>query len=237
LTKALEWVREQALSVDDAPSYLREFEHLTLARVLIARYKSDQETGSIHEAIGLLESLLQAAEEGSRMGSVIEILALLALAHVAHGDIPLALVSLERAVTLAEPEGYVRIFVDEGEAMRFLIEKQSRNRGHPLNSYADKLLAAFTQPVAAQKSATPALHQVQRGASLLHQKSDMIEPLSERELEVLKLLRSELSGPEIAQQLIVSLNTLRTHTNNIFKKLGVNNRRAAVGRAVELDLL
>jgi LuxR family maltose regulon positive regulatory protein len=88
----------------------------------------------------------------------------------------------------------------------------------------DKLLAAFPQPVAAPKSA------------ISHQKLDKIEPLSERELEVLKLLRSELSGPEIAQQLIVSLNTLRTHTKNIFNKLGVNNRRAAVRRAEELDL-
>jgi LuxR family maltose regulon positive regulatory protein len=106
-----------------------------------------------------------------------------------------------------------------------LIEKQSRNRDYPLSDYVDKLLAAFTQPVATPKSA------------IIHQKSYMIEPLSERELEVLKLLRSELSGPEIARQLIVSLNTLHTHTNNIYNKLGVNNRRAAVRRAEELDLL
>ena len=100
----------------------------------------------------------------------------------------------------------------------------------------DKLLAAFTQPGAASKPATPALHQAQRGASVIQQKSDMIDPLSERELEVLRLLRSELSGPEIAQQLIVSLNTLRSHTKSIFNKLGVNNRRAAIRRAEELDL-
>jgi LuxR family maltose regulon positive regulatory protein len=148
-----------------------------------------------------------------------------------------ALVSLERALTLAEPEGYVRIFVDEGEAMRSLIEKQSRNRDHPLSDYTDKLLAAFSQPGAAPKSATPALHQAQRGATVIHQESDMIEPLSERELEVLKLLRSELSGPEISRELIVSLSTLRTHTQNIYAKLGVNNRRAAVRRAEELELL
>ena len=159
------------------------------------------------------------------MGSVIEILVLLALAHEAQGDTPLALVSLERALTLAEPEGYVRLFVDEGEAMRSLIEKQSRNRDHPLSGYADKLLAAFTQPAAAPKSAN------------LHQKSDLIEPLSERELEVLKMLRTDFNGPEIAQQMIVSLSTLRTHTNNIYNKLGVNNRRAAVRRAEELGLL
>jgi LuxR family maltose regulon positive regulatory protein len=122
--------------------------------------------------------------------------------------------------------------VDEGEAMRLLIEKQSRNRDHPLSSYMDKLLAAFAQPVTAPESARPG-----QARAIMPRKSDMLEPLSARELEVLKLLRSELSGPEMARQLIVSLNTLRTHTNNIFKKLGVNNRRAAVRRAEELGLL
>ena len=225
LAKALGWAREQRLSVDDEIPYAREFEHVTLARVLIAAGKSDQEAGSLDEATRLLGRLLQEAEIGGRLGSAIQILLLQALAFQAQDKLPHALAVLERALTLAEPEGYVRIFVDEGEAMRLLIEKQSRNRDHPLSGYADKLLAAFTQPLAARKSATT------------HQKSDMIEPLSEREMEVLKLLRSELSGPEIAQQLIVSLHTLRTHTNNIFKKLGVNNRRAAVRRAEELNLL
>jgi LuxR family maltose regulon positive regulatory protein len=240
LADAQGWAREQNLSPDEDLSYLREFEHLTLARVLIATGKSDRKAGSLAEAIRLLGRLLQAAEEGGRNGSVIEILILQSLAHQAQGNQTRALAPLERALALAEPEGYVRIFVDEGEAMRsllrLLIEKQSRNRDHPLSGYADKLLAAFSQPAAAPKKA------------FMHQESDMIEPevrpakgmlvepLSERELEVLKLLRSELSGPEIAQQLIVSLNTLRTHTKNIFNKLGVNNRRAAVRRAEELDL-
>ena len=224
LSEALTWVREQNLSPDDDLSYLHEFEHLTLARVLIARYKTDRVDGDLHAALGLLARLLQAAEEGGRYGSVIEILVLQSLAYQAQGNQPRARASLERALALAEPEGYVRIFVDEGEMMRLLIEQQSRNRENPLSGYADKLLAAFTQPVAAPESA------------VIHQKSGMIEPLSERELEVLRLLRSELSGPEIAQQLIVSLNTLRTHTKNIFNKLGVNNRRAAIRRAEELDL-
>jgi LuxR family maltose regulon positive regulatory protein len=231
LTKALEWVREQDLSIDVAPSYLREFEHVTLARVLIARYKSDRDTGSIHEAIGLLDRLLQAAEEGGRMGSVIEILALLALAHAAQGDIPLALVSLERALTLAEPEGYVRLFVDEGEPLRMLIadfrfsiEKQMSSSAHAQLGYTGKLLAAFAPPVNKQ-------------STIKNPKSEMVEPLSERELEVLKLLRTELSGPEIAGHLVISPNTFRTHTKNIFSKLGVNNRRAAVRRAEELDLI
>jgi LuxR family maltose regulon positive regulatory protein len=237
LAEALGWVREQGLLADDDIRYTREFEHITLARVLIAAGKSDREAGSLVEAARLLGRLLQAAETGDRLGSVIQILLLQALAFQAQDNLPHALATLERALTLAEPEGYLHIFVDEGEAMRLLLEKQARNRAHPLSAYADKLLAAFTQPVDMPKSA------------IIHQKSDIIEtevrpaknilvePLSERELEVLKLLRSELSGPEIAQQLIVSLNTVRTHTNNIFNKLGVNNRRAAVRRAEELDLL
>jgi LuxR family maltose regulon positive regulatory protein len=224
LAEALGWARERGLSVDDDLRYTCEFEHITLARVLIAAGKSDREAGSLDKAAQLLGRLLQAAETGGRMGSVIQILLLQALVYQAQDNLPPALAPLERALALAEPEGYVRIFVDEGEAMRLLIEKQSRNRDHPLSAYADKLLAAFTQPAAAPKSAK------------LHQKSNLIEPLSKRELEVLKLLRSELSGPEIAQQLIISLHTLRTHTNNIYNKLGVNNRRAAVRRAEELDL-
>jgi LuxR family maltose regulon positive regulatory protein len=236
LAEALGWTHEQGLSVDDDIRYTREFEHITLARVLIAAGKSDREAGSLDEATRLLGRLLQAAETGGRLGSAIQILLLQALAFQAQDNLPHALGPLERALALAEPEGYVRTFVDEGEAMRLLIEKQSRNRDHPLSGYAAKLLAAFTQPVAAPKSA------------IIHQKSDtiepevrpaknmLVEPLSERELEVLKLLRSELSGPEIAQQLIVSLNTFRTHTKNIFNKLEVNNRRAAIRRAEELDL-
>lgn len=213
--KARAWATERGLSLADEVSYLHEFEHLTLARLEIANPLVN----------ALLARLLQAAEAQKRRGSALDILLVQALAHEAQGNRPQALAALERALALAEPEGYVRIFVDEGEAMRLLIEKQLRNRDYPLSDYVDKLLAAFTQPVATPKSA------------IIHQKSDMIEPLSERELEVLKLLRSELSGPEIAGQLIVSLNTLRTHTNNIYNKLGVNNRRAAVHRAEELDLL
>jgi LuxR family transcriptional regulator, maltose regulon positive regulatory protein len=224
LAEALRWAREQGLSVDDIIGYTREFEYITLARIRIAAGKSDREAGSLDEAARLLGRLLQAAETGGRLGSVIQILLLQALAFQAQDNLPHALALLERALTLAEPEGYVRIFVDEGETMRLLLEKQSRHQDHALSDYVDKLLAAFTQPAAVPTSASS------------QQKPDMMEPLSERELEVLKLLRSDLSGPEIAQQLIVSLNTFRTHTKNIFNKLGVNNRRTAVRRAEELDL-
>jgi len=224
LTNALAWVQHRGLSVHDDLSYLREFEHLTLVRVLIAQHKNDPLAGSIQEAIALLERLLQAAEAGRRMGSVIEILVVQALAFEARGDVSRALASMERALSLAEPEGYVRIFVDEGEPMRSLIEKLSRGQDKTFLAYVEKLLAAFARPTAISQLKIDNL------------RSTIIEPLSERELEVLRLLRTELSGPEIARELIVSLNTLRTHTKNIFHKLGVNNRRAAVHRAEELDL-
>ena len=232
LAEALGWAREQGLSVGDDICYTREFEHIKLARVLIAAGGSDREAGSFDEATRLLGRLLQAAETGGRLGSTIQIYLLQALAFQAQNNFPHALSALERALALAEPEGYERSFVDEGEEMRLLIEKLSRKQDLPLNGYVDKLLAAFIQPMAVQQSA----HPVQTWASI-PQRSDLIEPLSEREREVLKLLRSELSGPEIAQHLIVSLNTFRTHTKNIFNKLGVNNRRAAILRAEELDLL
>ncbi len=218
LSEALGWVQERGLSVNDSLSYLREFEHIILARVLIAQYESGRVDGAIHEAMGLVERLLQAAEEGRRVGSVIDILVLQALAHKAQGDIPRALVSLERALVLAEPEGYVRIFVDEGPPMAALL----RDAGKPGNTlnYVRKLQAAFGEA------------EGRRAVTQL-----LIEPLSERELEVLRLLGTDLNGPEIARKLMVSLNTMRTHTKNIYNKLGVHNRRAAVRRAEELDLL
>src|SRR2546423_11685991 len=121
LGETFDWAREQGLSVSDDLSYLREFEHITLARVLLARSKSDRTEYSMLEAVELLERLLQAAEAGKRTGSIIEILLLQALAHQMQGDISAALVPLERALMLAEPEGYVRIFVDEGPPMAVML--------------------------------------------------------------------------------------------------------------------
>jgi LuxR family maltose regulon positive regulatory protein len=217
LGEALGWARERGLSPADDLSYLREFEHITLARVLLARYAAERAKRSIQEATRLLERLLQAAEEGQRTGSVIEILVLQALAHQARGDIPAALASLQRAVTLAEPEGYVRIFVDEGAPMASLLRAAAK-QGIARN-YVRRLLAAVNKT----EDSTPA-------------SQGLIEPLSARELDVLRLLGSDLDGPDIARELVVSLNTVRTHTKNIYAKLGVNNRRAAVRRARELDL-
>jgi LuxR family transcriptional regulator, maltose regulon positive regulatory protein len=226
LGEALDWVREQGLSTHDDLSYLREFEHITLARILLERYKSDRAGHSLFEAMGLLARLLRAAEAGGRTGRVIEILALQALAHDVQGNISAALIPLQQALMLAEPQGYVRIFVDEGPPMAQLLEQAAKHGIAP--NYVRQLLTAFGKA----EDSTP-VNQV-----LLAQRThSAIEPLSERELEVLKLLATELNGPEIAHRLMVSLSTMRTHTNNIYSKLEVNNRRAATRRAEELNLL
>lgn len=215
--EALGWAREQNLNTSDELHYLREFEHITLVRVLLARQESERATHSLAEAKRLLERLLKAAQEGARMGSVIEILVLQALAYQAQGDIPAALTSLHQALTLAEPEDYVRMFLDEGPSMTALLGEATKHKIAP--HYVRHLLTAATP----SEEKTPG-------------KQDLIEPLSERELEVLRLLSTDLNGPEIARELFVSLNTLRTHTKNIYSKLGVNNRRAAIHQAKELDL-
>jgi LuxR family transcriptional regulator, maltose regulon positive regulatory protein len=214
LGKAVGWARERRLSVEDDLSYVREFEHITLARVLLAR-------GAIGEANGLLERLLKAAEAGERTHSAIEILVLQALARQMQGDIPAALAPLERALRLAETEGYVRIFVDEGPPMAVLLGAAAKHGIAP--DYVHQLLTAFPR---AEDSSPVKQVSITSG----------IEPLSERELEVLRLLGTDLDGPEIARELVVSLNTMRSHTKNIYTKLGVNTRRAAVRRAEELHL-
>jgi LuxR family maltose regulon positive regulatory protein len=211
--EATDWVNGQKLTVEDDLSYVREYEHITLARVLLAG-------GSVREAAGLLDRLLQAAEDGGRAGSTIEIMVLQALAYQTRGDVRAALAPLERALTLAEPEGYVHLFVDEGPRMVELLQAAAKRGISP--GYVQRLLAASGAAVA-EPHARPNVIQ--------------IEPLSERELDVLRLLATDLDGPEIASQLMVSLNTMRTHTKSIYTKLGVNSRRAAVRRAEELELL
>ena len=141
LAEALAWIQERDLSFDDDLSYLHEFEYITLARVLIALYRNEREDRSIQEALELLERLLKAAEQGGRTGSVMEILVLQALAHEAQNNIPLGLVPLERAMALAEPEGYLRIFADEGTPMAQLLSEAAAHDIMP--DYTAKLQAEF----------------------------------------------------------------------------------------------
>jgi LuxR family transcriptional regulator, maltose regulon positive regulatory protein len=224
LNEAKGWVREQGLSPDDDLSYLREFEYITLARVLIAQYRNEGADSSVHDAMGLLERLLKSAEEGSRIGSIIEILVLQALACEAQGNTQSALKSLERALTLAEPEGYVRIFVDEGIPIAKLLSEIA-SRG-TMTDYTDKLLAIITKEMQerANKSNLPTVQ-------------PLIEPLSQREVEVLRLVVQGFSNREISERLFLALPTVKGYNRTIFNKLQVHRRTEAVARARELDLL
>ncbi|KFF60770.1 hypothetical protein JF66_02395 [Cryobacterium sp. MLB-32] len=218
LAEALAWINDQGLSAEDDLSYRREFEHITVARLLIAQHRIDPRQRSLDTASGLLNRLLTAAEAGGRTGSAIEILILQALTHEAQGRIPAALSPLERALTLAEPEGYIRVFADEGPPMAALLRAAAE--AGIRRDYSRRLWRAIPRPdgdVASQPG--------------------IADALSERERHVLRLLATELSGPQIARELYVSLNTLRTHTRHIFGKLEVNSRPEAVTRAKELGLL
>jgi LuxR family transcriptional regulator, maltose regulon positive regulatory protein len=218
LREARGWARQAGVSGDDELNYLREFEHITLARLLLARARSERTESLIGDALALLGRLGAAATAGARAGSMIEILVLEALVLQAEGDTAAALDVLERALTDSEPEGYVQVFMEQGHTMASLLREAARRGIAP--AYVAELLASDAAP-----------------GRPLPKKQGLIEPLSERELDVLRLLGSDLSGPDIARELMVSLNTLRTHTKNIYMKLGVNNRRAALRRAQELDLL
>jgi LuxR family maltose regulon positive regulatory protein len=173
------------------------------------------------------------------MGSVLEILLTQALAYQAQGDTSAALLALDRALTLAEPEGYVRTFLNEGETMRQLLadsralmEKQKRREGQQLIEYVESLLAAFGKPTDVQPS-----HRHFAQAKVPFSPQPLIEPLSPRELEVLRLIQQGLSNQEIADRLYLALSTVKGYTRTLFDKLQVQRRTEAVVRARELGLL
>jgi LuxR family transcriptional regulator, maltose regulon positive regulatory protein len=235
LSEALGWVREQGLLAENELSYLHEFEAITFARILLACYRDGRAEGSITMVSDLLERLLKAAGDGGRKSSVIELLVLQAMVYQVQGRFPAALMALQQALALAEPEGYVRIFLDEGPGMLQLLREAAERDIMP--GYTDRLLAAFAaeQQGLADKSSHP-----ETGAAALASPSlgqPPIEALTQRELEILRLFKTELSGPEIAHELVISLSTVRTHTKRIYSKLDVNTRRAAVKRAEDLDLI
>jgi LuxR family maltose regulon positive regulatory protein len=222
LTAALAWAAERGLSTADDLSYLHEFEHMTLARLLIARYRQERADSHLHDALGLLGRLLAAAEAGGRVGNAIEILLLLALAHETHGDLQSALAPLARALALAEPEGYVRLFVDEGPPLARLLRRM-QEEGRKANVYLHSLLAAFgRQPDLHPPSVSPPASE---------------EPLTEREREVLRLIAEGLSNQELAARLYLSPHTIKVHTRNIYGKLGVTSRTQALARARALGIL
>jgi len=209
---ASRWAEQRGLENDEDFSYLRDEEYLTLARVLLAR-------GEYDKALSLLDRLYGSAEEVGRTGSLIEILVLQTLTLQAMDELSQALATIKQAFSLAEPEGYVRTFVDEGEPMAKLLRKALTRDIAPC--YVGALLAAFGEdPEPPPTVAQP-----------------LIEPLSERELQVLGLIAAGLSNREIAQALVVEVSTIKSHNNHIYAKLDVKSRTEAVARARAIGLL
>jgi LuxR family maltose regulon positive regulatory protein len=229
LEAASQWARERALVTagDPKPAYELDYftliEYVVLARILIAQERLD-------EATRLLQRLLEAARAGDRTTRVIEILNLRALAFQAGGEPIRAMAALERALTLAEPEGFFRTFVDEGPPMARLLEQVHRK--DVAVDYITQIAAAFKTTDRAS-SASSIVQPTRRGRP----SSALVEPLSDRELEVLHLLAEGLTNPEIASRLFLSLNTVKVHTRNIYGKLDVHNRTQAVAMARALGAL
>jgi len=212
LDKVRAWVQERGLSVSDEVDYLGEFEHLVLARFSIAEH----DLTGVNE---MLERMLEAAETQNRHGSVLEILLTLFLSCQAQGDQQQAKIMLNQALVVAEPEGYTRIFVDEGEPLRLPLETLAKDRNHPQRKYLFRLLSAFSI-----SKTNP-------------QQTALIEHLTGRELEILRLVAQGLSNSEISQRLFLSVSTIKGHNLRIFDKLQVQNRTEAVASARDLGLL
>jgi LuxR family maltose regulon positive regulatory protein len=239
VTELARWIQETDLSLDDSVGFVRELEHIILARALVALGRAQAGRPHLENALDLLARLLEMAESRGWMGKAIEIRALQALAHQAHGDTGEALLALERALSNAEPQGYVRTFVDEGPSMASLLHEAAARGIAP--NYARRLLATFGDTTKDESAASvlrpfgglpsAALGTGRAGPS------SFVETLSEREREVLQLIAEGFTNREIADRLFLALSTVKVHTRNIYGKLGVHSRTQAVTRARELGLL
>jgi len=235
LPSAVRWaasIDKKVLSSDDPFRFKDELTQITRARVFIAQNKQD-------DAIGLLSHLEETARLCGRMGRLIEILILKALATQKLGEAAQALAILAESLALAEPEEYIRVFVDEGSPMQTLLARWLAHAGAgPLRDYAIRLLSQFDaepyETTAAQKKASPT---GDPSARLRQSGQALVEPLSQRELEVLHLMALGRTNPEIARQLIVAPGTVKAHTASIYRKLEVTNRTEAVARARQLGIL
>ena len=226
LPSAVRWVQERKLGMNDELSPPREREYLTLARVLITQHRPD-------EALPLLGRLLRLAERQGRMGNALEILVLQAITSLARGDEAGAMGRLSRALLLAEPEGYIRLFVDEGAPIaHLLVQMRHRPSGDQTGStrYREHLLAllgrAHDEDVSHSAVAVPGSGMYSSG-----------EPLSERELEVLRLIIAGFSNREIAAQLVIAVSTVKWYVNTIYSKLQVESRTKAIAKARELNIV
>lgn len=224
------WAQAQSLTVEDELTYVREFEYITLVRLLLAEPDRAGNGRAREHALALLDRLRRRAEEGERMGSLLTILVLQALALKAQGKTDAARSCMARVLDLAAPEGYVRLFVDEGSTMKELLLDAVAHGG--ASAYTDTLMTAFGQDKLAQGTA-----HAQHPATALPREQPLIEPLSARELEVLHLIAQGLSNRAISERLFLALSTVKGHNRNIYGKLQVQRRTEAVARARELGLL
>ena len=236
LAAAIGWAKQRGLSADDEPSYPREPDHLVLARILLAQDRPEP-------ALTLLRRLHAHAAGQGRTDSLLQIAALRALTLASRGDLPAALAVLGEALILAHPHGYLRVFADEGAPMRALLthllaaQRGDRTalRAVPFG-YLARLLRAF-EPVPGPAATPPAATAAPPPPPPRVAVPGLVEPLSPRELEVLRLLAAGRSNQQIADELVVALSTVKKHVNHILDKLGATNRTQATARARELGLL
>jgi LuxR family maltose regulon positive regulatory protein len=219
---AARWTEQRGLAADDEPSYAHEIAYLLLARVLLARDEPGQ-------ALELLDRLQAAAVAQDRTGSVIEIQALRALALAALGDERDAVAALAETLTLAHPQGYVRVFADEGAPMGALLGRLIRTQQVTVpGDYVGRLVRALQNDIEGRASDERPTAAIVPG---------LVTPLSDRELEVLHLLAAGKQNQDIANELHMALNTVKKHVTHIFDKLGATNRTEATARAREFGLL
>lgn len=228
LDKALAWVDESRLDVDDEFNYHRDLHHITLARVLVAQIANNPSHLQREKAFDLIARLLAATDVAGWMHQKITILILQAMALHACDENERAQVSLDQALKLAEPGGYIRSFVDEDATMKELLLMVDFSRGG--SDYVRKLINAL------KMEEMPSVHKEELYSNLTRQ-HEIWEQLSARELQVLRLLNSSLSATEIADELYIAVSTTRTHIKSIYQKLDVHSRLEAVERARQLDLI
>ena len=220
LQKATQWIKENDLSVSDELNYNQESDHITLCRILIARHRLEPGSNLAPEALNMLERLYEMTARAGRLENALAALIQLSLGYHLVDNLPRALSYFKKAIEIAQPQGYVRIFLDEGKAMHDLLRHAATSGTG--SEYARQLLQAFEAGSSSPKHTMPDVLSV---------------PLTKRELEILRLIASGMKNQQIADHLFISLATVKRHIANVYNKIDVDHRTQAVARAKELQLI